>query len=83
MNSQDFDALASNYGKSSTVWSQGDFNYDGVVNTTDFNMLAANYNQVLPPSAQPLLGTLVPEPGMLTCFGGLAAWGVRRRRPRL
>jgi hypothetical protein len=66
----DYNALAANFGSGATkVWSQGDFNYDGVVNTLDFTALAQNFNQALPSP----LGTLVPEPAgialllLLTC----------------
>ncbi|MGD0141503.1 MAG: PEP-CTERM sorting domain-containing protein, partial [Tepidisphaeraceae bacterium] len=33
------------FNQSITGWDQGDFNYDGLVNATDFNELAANFNQ--------------------------------------
>jgi autotransporter-associated beta strand protein len=87
VNALDFNALASNYGASgSGVWTGGDFDYNTIVDTTDFNALAQNFNQVLPSSAGALgasLGTLVPEPGMVT-LGAITALGMlsRRRRSR-
>ena len=56
--------------------------YNGVVNTTDFNFISSNFNQVLPAPlpGDAALGTLVPEPGIIS----LACLGVsmlsRRRR---
>ena len=77
MNALDFNALATSFGAASGgFWSQGDFNYDGVVNTADFTAMAVNFNQVL---ASPTLGTLVPEPSCaaIVLCGGLV---LRRRR---
>ena len=34
VNALDFNAVATGFGKSGSVWSSGDFNYDGVVNTS-------------------------------------------------
>ena len=48
VNAQDFDVLASNFGKSGRTWTNGDYTGDGIVNTADFNALAKNYNQILP-----------------------------------
>jgi hypothetical protein len=45
INALDFNALASNYGKSARVYSQGDLNFDGNVNTLDFNLLATRFGQ--------------------------------------
>lgn len=58
---------------------QGDFNYDGSVNTADFDLLAQNFNQHV--AAAPALGTLVSEPAGF----GLATLGmalVMRRKRR-
>jgi hypothetical protein len=78
VNALDFNALASNFGKTpgSDVWTQGDFNYDGNVNTLDFTALALNFNQ--PPLPSPALGTVVPEAGMLS-FTILLGLSIRRR----
>ncbi len=45
MNLSDFNVLASNFGQSGRDFSQGDFNYDGLVNLADFNILAARFGQ--------------------------------------
>ena len=44
VNASDFDALATNYGKSGQNYATGDFDYNGIVNTADFNLLAAHFN---------------------------------------
>ena len=44
--------MATNFNKSGMTWDQGDFNYDGNVNGTDFNLLATNFNRVAPVVAQ-------------------------------
>ncbi len=80
VNALDFNALATNFGKTpgSDVWSQGDFNFDGNVNTQDFTALAGNFNQ--PALSAPALGALVPEPGILVSLTALGM--LRRRRDR-
>ena len=91
--SNDFAALAANYGKSSnTSWIQGDFNYDGTVNALDFNALANNYGAApvsdeLPDAAAPAasLGALVPEPtsiGLLGFGRGRFAGSASARNPQ-
>ncbi len=86
VNASDFDALASNYGKSgANLWTKGDFNYDGLVNVVDFNLLASNYNAALSApalSAPAPLGTLVPEPGTIGLVSLLGLLPLRRRRSR-
>lgn len=66
VNSLDLNAVATNFGSSSTEWDQGDFTYDGIVNLLDFNALAMNFGSSLPAPAPVALGaslgTLVPEP---------------------
>jgi ELWxxDGT repeat protein len=55
----DFNLLASNFGGSSKVFSEGNFNYDanGLVNSEDFNLFIAQYGKSLaPPSASPIAG---------------------------
>ena len=37
--------MAANFGKSGKVWDQGDFDYDGVVNSIDFGLLAGNFGK--------------------------------------
>src|SRR5205085_9897390 len=53
VNALDFNALATNFGRSSATCSQGDFTFNGIVNTLDFNALAANFNKNLLPTAPP------------------------------
>jgi len=61
VNALDFNALASNFGKTSGVsFSKGDFNYDGVTDTADFNMLAMEFGRYLAP-ASPSVSLGVPE----------------------
>jgi hypothetical protein len=77
VNALDFNALATNFGKTSQFWSNGDFNYDGTVNTQDFTALAGNFNA--PPLTEPALGTLVPEPACLLAVGVIGLLARRRR----
>src|SRR5439155_6684345 len=82
VNALDFNALASNYG-TGTLWMQGNFNYTGTVDTSDFTLLSQNFNQSITPAApalSPALGSLVPEPASLGLLGTLAVIGLRRRR---
>jgi autotransporter-associated beta strand protein len=47
VNIQDFNRLATSFGRAGT-WVNGDFNYDGVVNIIDFNILATNFGKSSP-----------------------------------
>jgi hypothetical protein len=49
VNLADFNLLASNFGQSNRIFSQGDFNYDGTVNLQDFNLLASRFGSSLRP----------------------------------
>ena len=83
VDSNDFAALAANYGQTGVFWSQGDFNYDGTVNALDFNALANNFGKSVPASAPvAALGSVVPEPTMLSLAGFAMAGLLRRRSPR-
>src|SRR5207244_2475054 len=53
VNALDFNVVATNYGASGQSWINGDFNYDGVVDSADFTMLASNFNVSLPAAAVP------------------------------
>ena len=39
----DANTLESNFGKTGAIWTDGDLNYDGTVNTADFDLLALKY----------------------------------------
>jgi hypothetical protein len=61
VDSTDFAAFLTGYGRSSGgVWAQGDFDYDGKVNTRDFNMLSGNFGSSI--AAPVLSSSVVPEP---------------------
>jgi hypothetical protein len=47
----DFNILATNFGKTAKTFSQGNFDYsaDGTITITDFNILAANFGKTLAP----------------------------------
>src|SRR5581483_4242939 len=47
VNALDFNAIATNFGKTSATYTDGDFNYDGQVNTSDFLLLAQNFGHKL------------------------------------
>ena len=77
INSSDFDRMTRNYGSGATGrdWSDGDFNFDGAVTVTDFNLAAAQF----PPAPPPVVdhgvvlieGTDVPDTVGLTRRGDL------------
>jgi len=48
VNLDDFTALASNFGQTGRVFSQGDFDYNGNVNLDDFTILATQFGTTLP-----------------------------------
>jgi hypothetical protein len=78
VSSLDFNAFVSGYGKiSGGHWFEGDFNYDNKVNTLDFNMLAGHFGQSVP---APVLGTVVPEPGVGLGALILGTFAARRRK---
>lgn len=86
VDSLDFNAFvaAGNYGKTSgAIWANGDFDYNGKVNTIDFNNIAGNFGAA--PITAPLpaasLGAVVPEPSTLGVIG-IAAMGLISRRRR-
>jgi hypothetical protein len=83
VNLLDLNAIATNFGGSSKVWTDGDTTYDGNVNIQDFNALALNFGQTLPSSALPL-GALVPEPSSCALLAaiGIASSRLRRRKAR-
>ncbi len=72
--SGDLDVVRANWG--STVgygnFAKGDFSGDGLVGSADLDVVRANWGTGTPAS--------VPEPGTWMLLGGLAVWGLRRRR---
>ncbi len=89
VNLADFNALASNFGSTSSNWTQGDFNYDGNTNLADFNRLASNFGlSAAGPDVTPedwsALASAVPEPtGATVALGAVAALATLRRRRAL
>ena len=74
----DFNALASNFGKSSGMtWADGDFDFDGGVSINDFNLLAGNFGKSVAPVG---LRAVVPEPALLGLLPAFAVVARRRRR---
>jgi len=56
----DFNLLAANFGGSSKIFSQGNFNYDvaGLVDSEDFNLFISQYGKKLLPPSSPPAGAL-------------------------
>ena len=77
MNTSDFVRLANGFAHPNAFWTDGDFNFDGVVNALDFNALATNFGSTLP---APSLGTLVPEPALFGAAIAIASLMRRRRQ---
>jgi GH35 family endo-1,4-beta-xylanase len=75
VNALDFNVIATNFGAAGT-WQNGDFNHNDVIDTSDFEAMALNFNSVL---QTPALGSVVPEP--VSVFS-LAALLIGRRRRR-
>ena len=55
--------MRANFGLSGMTYAQGDFNYDGTVNLTDFNLLAGKFGVSVAPEApaRPIRQTRVLE----------------------
>jgi hypothetical protein len=68
VDTSDFNLFAANFGGSSKVFSQGNFNYDavGAVDSTDFGVFISQYGQSLPASSSP-----VTSPPLFAVGGGL------------
>jgi hypothetical protein len=89
VNLADFNRLASNFGQSNKLWTDGDFTYDGLVNLADFNKLASNFGLAAlahDPTPQDWadLAAAVPEPvlGIASSLAVVLALPRRRRRLR-
>jgi len=74
VNLDDFTALAAAFGNNG-VWSQGDFDYNGVVNLDDFTSLAANFGV-----SADLPRSVVPEPTTLGAIGIVLICSLRGSR---
>ena len=69
--------MATNFNGTSKDWVQGDFNYDGSVDLTDFTFLASNFNFSVPAAG---LGAQVPEPSaVLVAASAVLASRSRRK----
>jgi len=77
VNTTDFNQLAGNFGGPGR-WFKGDFNYDGTVDSADFNILTGTFGQSLPAAAS--LGSIVPEPGVISVLGLTVLITQRRHR---
>lgn len=62
-----------------TGWHNGDVNYDGVVNATDYALLISAYANQGAPLSQPGGGGSIPEPGTLALLAAPIVAGRRRR----
>jgi len=84
VDSNDFNALAGNFGTAGKFWQDGDFNYDSLVNSDDFNLLAGNFglsagaDGVVDPSNWAALAAAVPEPVTMLLLVSLAMASRRR-----
>src|SRR5262249_47630784 len=67
--SVDFNILVSNFGMTGLVFSQGNFNYDGTIDSIDFNLLAANFGDVVGASTAPAVALALPA----TAAGNVSA----------
>jgi len=77
--SSDFNLLVAHYGESNARWSFGDFDYNGKVNTLDFNRLAGLFGATLPTGGASL-GSTVPEPASAAMLSVALAMLTRRSR---
>jgi hypothetical protein len=77
VNLDDFTRLAAAFGTSS-VWSSGDFNYDGVTNLDDFTILASNFGLTVTTTDLPR-GLAVPEPSVIGVLSASLLAILRRR----
>jgi hypothetical protein len=75
-NALDFNALATNFGKPSVNWYQGDFNYDGNVNTADFTLLSQHFNSAVasPPVDAPAVPSAAVNSPTLFSQPSLSPW---------
>jgi hypothetical protein len=88
VNALDFNAVATNFGRSGAEWAQGDFNYDGTTSAADFVALSQNFGSTLPAPTIPAgvvaaaLSAVAPEPGTFGLMA-VASMGLFSRRRRV
>ena len=79
VNALDFNAIATNFGKTGATYSQGDLNFDGKVSAADFAVFAQKFSNVLPappvsaPAQASLFGTQVVSGFDQDVLGGSGA----------
>jgi hypothetical protein len=82
VNGFDLVALAHNFGASPADWSQGDFNYNGVVEGGDVGLYSTYVNSGTGGAdGSPLAIVATPEPGSLAMLGVTSLVLLRRRKP--
>jgi len=59
VNTLDFNILAFNFGAGGRVFSQGDFNYDTLVTSDDFNLFVSQYGKTVPEIPAPAIDLFV------------------------
>ncbi|MEM6331849.1 MAG: hypothetical protein AAF823_00730 [Planctomycetota bacterium] len=84
VDTSDLAILASGFGQSGQLWSQGDATGDGLVDTSDLASLASAFGRTsasvpLISPTDPAALAAVPEPGVLALLGGAGLLWVRRR----
>jgi hypothetical protein len=71
----DFQTLEQNLGRTGARWSQGDFNEDGMVDTSDYALLMKSYSRQQSSAGLPQADfadeTAVPEPGGMAILGAV------------
>ena len=68
VNGADYQQVDHGFGAHLTGWSNGDFNYDGVVDCDDFTLIDNAFNQLAAQGASPLAS--MAEPHSITCGSG-------------
>ena len=88
----DYQQIDMGFGLHLTGWQNGDFNYDGVVDGSDFSLIDNTFNQINATGASPLAliagsaeltpSTVVPEPMSLSLLGlgGMTLLSRRNRK---
>jgi hypothetical protein len=80
---EDFNLLASNFGRTGQRYATGDLDYDGTVGPGDFNILASNFGRSLP-AAQLAAASQVGAggPSVVPATTGVQDGSVRRQARR-